>query len=397
MRPRTVLTFGAAAALAAGAGPPPPTRDCVAAACREIRILGAEPASVPGGGASPFRGAADPSLRHDPRGGPLWMAYSWPHVAPATASRGAVVPGVDILLASSADGGRTWRAAGSLWSAHADTDRGGSGEPGRTSYEVASLAAAPTASGAMWYGARIAYFLPEAGGFRRRPPESFRVLVSRAEAPAALRSAPTVTLGSARTAAGWGVDVDISALAPAVAGCDLWNEPALDVEGDHLYLALRCLRFHRGRPQIERSEIVVFATRPEGDVRGWRWRFVGVLAGADVARELGGVGVTQVDLVRGRDGRRLALLTPDAWDASRQDFVHLGCRVVEVESLDPPRLARDAGRLRVRASVTASDQQPLGPGACGYDPAAETGVILVRRAKKRGEMSASLHATGVHP
>jgi hypothetical protein len=86
----------------------------------------------------------------------------------------------------------------------------------------------------------------------------------------------------------------------------------------------------------------------------------------------------QVDLVRGQDGALLTLLTPSHSTAKGGQF-HQGCRALVVEQLHPPSLARACGKLVVRASVTASDV-PAGTGACGYDPASNTGMLLARRA-----------------
>lgn len=116
------------------------------------------------------------------------------------------------------------------------------------------------------------------------------------------------------------------------------------------------------------------------------------------AAELGGKGVTQIDFARSRDGALLCILTPDDWSAEHREFVHYGIRVLELESIDPPQLRRDAqGRLVLRAIVTASDQRPLGPGAAAYSPDSETGILLMRRVIREASLVASVHATGLHP
>jgi hypothetical protein len=127
------------------------------------------------------------------------------------------------------------------------------------------------------------------------------------------------------------------------------------------------------------------------------WRFVGTLAGENEARDLGAPGLTQIDLTHGTDGQLLLIATPDDFSTSLMDFVHYGCRAVEVASIDPPRLARDGnGKLKVRAVVKAPDT-PIGPGACAYEPASETGILLVRREKGKGFMTASISKTGLRP
>ena len=104
----------------------------------------------------------------------------------------------------------------------------------------------------------------------------------------------------------------------------------------------------------------------------------------------------QTDLATGHDGMLLALFSPSA--PGEKLATHFGCRAVEVASLEPPQLARDAaGRLRVRASVTASDLAPEGPGACGYDAASATGLVIVRRELDPGRLIVSLRSTGLRP
>jgi hypothetical protein len=43
-----------------------------------------------------------------------------------------------------------------------------------------------------------------------------------------------------------------------------------------------------------------------------------------------------------------------------------------------------------------TDLQPDGPGACGYDPASQTGVVIVRRQVRPG-LRVSLEASGLRP
>ncbi|MBV6395406.1 MAG: hypothetical protein HFACDABA_00982 [Anaerolineales bacterium] len=377
-----------------------PTLDCFEGnpICPQIIIAGDSDSRLPNGELSPFRGFADPTIRQDPQSGRIWMAYSWPNVHVLGPLE--VVPGVDIHLAHSDDGGATWTYDGDLWSSYADTDRGGDGAPGFTDHEVANLLPIQNASGLTWIGARLDYFLPTSGGFKERPIGSFRLVLTQADTPQQLRDAPSVTLGSSLTSPGWGVDFYLSSLDASLNRCSLWNEPALFYENETLYLVVRCLAYSRttSLPLMDQSDLVVFSARPVGDVKSWQWSYLGVLAGSNEARELGGDGLTQVDLAKGTDGALLAVITTDAWSNAERDFIHYGCLVVEVESLDPPALKRDGnGNLIVRAVATASDQLPLGPGACSYDPASATGVLIVRREKVEGYMVAGIFTTGLKP
>jgi hypothetical protein len=342
------------------------------------------------------------------------MAYSWPSIRVDTDKRrglfrrGAGNPQVDIHLAYSDDQGKSWRLSKTLWSP--TPFRAPDGESGHMSHEVANLLPVRENGTTVWYGARLDYFLPDDGGFRKRPPQSFRILLGRAKQPGDLTFAPTVSLGSTATDAAWGVDVNLAALAPDTRHCMLWNEPALYHDGEELFLSLSCMAFRGKTPDMEHNDLVVFATKPIGEPKHWNWRFAGKLAGASEARELGGERLTQIDLAVSRDGKLLAIVTPDTWDTAADDFVHQGCRAVEVDrSGRSLRLARHPdGRLKVRAKITASDAGAAGTAACTYDPASDTGIIIGKRTKTgvglghardmtKAEMHGDLHASGVHP
>ena len=200
--------------------------DCAASqpGCAEIVIDGDPPSRLPNGPPSPFRGFADPSVRRDPTTGALWMAYSWPrlHVGATT-----FTPGIDIHLARSDDDGGTWNFVAALWESQGRVSP--SGIRGFEDHEVANILPMPRADEVDWYAARLAYFIPEGGGFGARVPSSFRLVVARAASPAGLADAPAASLGSRLSDARWGIDVDLTTLSPHLERCDLWNEPALHV------------------------------------------------------------------------------------------------------------------------------------------------------------------------
>jgi len=314
-------------------------KDCTEPNCPVIQIAGDKDATLPNGEPSPFHGFADASVRRDPESGRLWMAYSWPSVRVEQSGRRGlfqrqrnISPQVETHLAYSDDQGRSWQLAKVLWSP--TPTRAPNGEEGHMSHEVANLLPVREEGRVVWYGARLDYFLPDDGGFRKRPPQSFRILIGRAAFPGDLAAAQMAALGSMATDPAWGVDVNLAQLSPETRHCMLWNEPALFHDGEELFLALSCMAFRGKTPDMERNDLVVFATRAQGPPLRWQWRYAGKLAGAREARELGGERLTQIDLARSREGRLLAIMTPDLWDAEADDFVHLGCLAVEVESAE---------------------------------------------------------------
>lgn len=376
----------------------PTLLDCVAGLpdCPQIEFIGETPTVLPDGTESPFRGYADPTIRRDPATGMLWMAYSAPNLYAINSNR--PVPGVEIHLASSKDSGKTWEYQDVLWGV-LPMNNPTNDEAGYLNHEVANLLPVQTDAGILWYGIRLDYFLPEKGAFKNRPFDSFHLVMAQADSPAGLANAETAVFSTDQTALEWNADLNLSTLSPDLSRCGLWNEPAFHFQNGELFLVLRCLVFGaNGIPNVEQSDLVVFAAKPASNIHELQWRYVGKLASGAEAKDLGGDGLTQVDLALGVDGQLLAIVTPDAWSNAEKDFVHFGCQVVEVESLDPPVLKRDSnGNLRVRATIIASDSPVLGPAACTYDPASETGIIFGRRIKQTSFMEVLLHATGISP
>jgi hypothetical protein len=189
------------------------------------------------------------------------------------------------------------------------------------------------------------------------------------------------------TARGWRPFVDLSDVAGVGIACPVWTEPSLFEDTHVLYLLAQCKT--PGNPAD--GFLGLFARQ----ATGWRW--VGQLTARSEAAALGGNELTQADLVRGRDGSLLLIVTPNI--VKGRDEHHLGCAVLPIASLDPPRLIRDAaGAPIVRARIISSDSVQNGPGACAYDPASATGLLIVRRTFSPAMgVIFSIHATGVHP
>jgi len=372
--------------------------DCRDGACPELIIAGDSVSVLPGFGPAPFRGFGDPTVRRDATTGRLWMAYSWLHVSPLVLTGGQrLVAVVDIHLAHSDDGGGTWSFDRALWTSQPEADASGSGQQGFSSHEVVNLAQ----GNGMWYAARLRYFTPKDARLYSPRLDSIQFRIAQAPSPLLLGDAPEASLGSIYTAAGWNVDTNLADLDPELRTCSFWNEPALHYEQGTLYLEGECSAYSQAGVHLDdRSFVALFATEPVGDVRGWRWRYLGKLADHLDAVALGGENLTQTDLVRGRDGALLAVVTPNRWDSELEADVHLGCRAVEVASLDPPALrTTSSGALPVRAVLTASDLVDYGTAGCTYEPSSSTGMLLVRRvfSSSPPEMVWSIHRTGLRP
>lgn len=375
--------------LDAGPCPTPIERDCVLGECDELEIAGET--IVPRGF---FHGLADPVLRADP-GVPdrVWLGYSFPSLLPT--SEGLDVPAPALHLARSDDGGRSWALVGQVHVPVLTVPP----EPaprmeGYAAHETFNFVYADVDGTSGWYGARLTYWVPP-GTAHRPDPRSFAIAVTRAASPADLGTSPTSRLGTSYAHPGV-VDVDLNELEAGLRRCALYNEPALHFEASTatLYLALQCQVYRGDAPIDEEQSVELFRAPAVADVAALAWSHAGTLADAAVARELGGAKVQQTEIARGSDGQLLVIMNPSRWDPDTRVEVHDGCRVLELEALDPPRLRRACGQLVVRRRILASDQD-LGTSSCGYDAASATGVVLSRRTDPitRPGSGWSMHAT----
>lgn len=190
---------------------------------------------------------------------------------------------------------------------------------------------------------------------------------------------------------------ELTELASELRGC-VFKDPSLLFDRGELYLAVQCSRFTAQGEDFASDFVAVFSTRATGPVGRWKWRYRGRLAGRQEALALGGDALLQSELTHPRDGQLLAVFSPSGDAPGAGLAAHFGCRVVEVASLEHPRLAREPdGALRVVADVRASDLLPSGPGACSYEPAANGGVVIVRRTLDGRSVQVSLHRSGLQP
>lgn len=378
---------------AGGCAPSEPRRvDCGAGECPPLDVVGDPFATTPG----TFRGYSDPHLVWDPDApSRLWLSYSWLTVGPLVDPSGneVWVAIVTNHLARSDDGGRSFAFVQELWGSTATLDPEGSGEAGLIDSEVASLAWIRDPSGEVrWFGAHLNYFLRPVAGYHPDFSTSYTIRVGAAETPEGLSTAEEVVLGVTYTDPVWGASVALDQLVDqSVLDCGMVNNPTLLARGQTLYLAFECLAFDGTELVPERTTLQLVATEPVGRPSEWSWRHVGVLADAETYRQLGVEVLQQPDLSVDGEGRVLLAVTPSGPNPGRVERAHQGLRVLELASLDPPRLARDCdGRPRIRASIRTG-----GVGGCAHASGAATGALCHR--VQTDEAPRALLRTGLTP
>jgi hypothetical protein len=360
--------------------------------CPTIAIAGDAPATNLG----TFKGFADPHVMADPAvAGRVWLTYSWPHVVPGEDPDGNTVQlaAVQNRLARSDNGGASYQYQQVLWPDVALADPEGSGETGRISSETASLAHLTSGGVTTWYGAHLRYFLRPITGYNPKYATSWHVRVGAAATPAGLATAPEAVLGVTNTHAAYAVDARLDQVAGLpVPHCAMLNNPTLFARDATLYLIVECLAFVGQDADYANTSTQVFATTPAGAPSSWAWRHAGELADHAIATELGGDTILQPDVSLGADGELVALITPAHVDAaSPVGTTGDGCVALELESLDPPRLARDCdGGLVIRKRVTG-----LGVGACTHDRDAVTGIVATSQGATGGNWA--IRASDLHP
>ena len=375
------------------AGPAVDEADCsTSGTCPSMGITNEAPASNPG----TFKGYADPSVFSDPAlPGRVWLAYSWPHVVAGQDPSGNTVQmaAVQNRLARSDNGGQTFTYLQVLWPDVATADPEGSGEDGRLSSETASIVAMTVGGTTTWYGAHLRYFLRPQTGYNPKYGTSWHVRIGAAATPGALASASETVLGVSTTAAAYAPNARLDQLAGLpIQRCAILNNPTLFAQSPTLYLVVECLAFTGPIPDYGNTTTQVFATNPVGAPASWNWRYAGKLGDAQLAADLGNDTIRQPDVARADDGSMIALITPAHIDtASPTGTVCDGCVALELDSIDPPALARDCnGNPVVRARITGA-----GVGACTLDAGSATGIIATSQDPGGGNWA--LRASGVEP
>lgn len=350
--------------------------------CPAITVAG-DPFAEIGGSPSPFRGYGDPSLEYDPSTGTLWLTYSWLDLLVSDPGPPPVVDsGVRTHLASSTDGGLTWTYEKALNETlaiqHPDT-----GEDGWTIHEVSSLLReGPSSWQAMWF----TYFDPFGVATRK----DFYLQRSLAATPTGLDASPAPWIRGNGTSPSFGAAYNLSDLLQ-LSDCVAFTEPALFADGGHTYLALNCIVYSGNARQYDQERLVLLREEAAG------YSFVGTLLDYADAVQFGGTTFEQADLSYAKDGGILLIATPIDNGGTPE---HQGCVALEVTDLASAAMRRDGGGdLIPLALITADDDSIIGPGACTYDAASETGVLMHvhEYTPDPFDMQFTVRATGIDP
>ena len=391
----------------------PVTKDCNGGVgCPPLTIAGDPPSS-----GTALSGYADPSIRQGPDG-VVYLGYSWPTkvVTPTFSARSTI----ELHLARSLDGGRTWSLLRRLFPVSGpETVPGGcpvlvasgcaypAGAQGVTTTEEIALTPAaldPTRPETpYWISAREMAWESDAYPSREATPTGmkgstwhFRIGMVQASSPAGLgdEQADEQALASTNTDAAFRAAVApanrvrfLPDLLPPTVACNFPLSPALYVRNDPanrnwptVYLVIEC----------GASMQVIKTTPYDGTIVlpswAWNWTYVGSFATpADASALRSGANVIiQPDLAVDPATGQL-LLVATASNVTATGRTGNGCDLVEMTGIDPPAFRRDAntGALVVRAAVTTSDLSGATfgdqAGACSYEPRAAIGLLQVRK------------------
>jgi hypothetical protein len=355
------------------------------AGCPEVIVSG-DPFATIGVSPAPFRGYGDPSLERDPDTGDVWLSYSWLDVLVSDPGPPPVVDfGVRTHLARSTDGGQTFTFVRAINAtspiAHPD-----SGIPGWTIHEVSTIAREGSGG---WQSLWLTYFdpfgPPPTGTDHR---SDFYYSRSMAGSPQELGDVTVPWVRTNGTSASWGVVHNLSGI-PQLSDCSALTEPALFADGDETYLATSCVVFVGGARRVDLERLVLLRQEADG------YSYAGELVDYNDALDLGGTRLEQADLALAQNGAILLIVTP----IQETEPNHLGCVVLEVTDIATAQVRRDPSGAVVELATITGDDPGIGPGLCTYDPASQTGVLMVLHdfTASPFDLVFSLRATGVHP
>jgi len=394
---RTLAALAAASALLLGAAPgdaaaapasdAPLTFHChLDSTCPEVMVAG-DPYATLGGNAVPFRGYGDPSLEYDTATGALWLSYSWLDVLVSDPGPPSQIDfGVRTHLARSDDSGASFSFVKSVNETtalrHPD-----SGVSGWAMHEVSTLLReAPGAWQMLW----LTYFEP----YGEPPPgdpegrRDFYYTRSDANSPDNLGPG-TPWIRGYGTSPSFGARYNLSAI-PQLSDCVVFTEPALFSQDGVTYLATNCAVFQGGIRRDDLERLVLLRQEANG------YSYVGALLTSADAADVGATRIEQADIAFSRTGHILLIATPIKSGGTPE---HLGCVVFEITDITAAQVRRDAGGQAVQLARITGDDGSLGPGLCTYDPASQTGVLMVLHILSADpfDLEFSLRATGVHP
>ncbi len=420
--PQTVTLTGTATSTATAGN----TVDCSVAggACPALTLAG-DPISAGG-----FHGYADPAMRKDPNSSSIYLAYSWPRtLADATHV-------VDLHLALSTDGGKTFTYVGSLYQSQQVTQSTSANYAATndTSTETIDLIPVPltgaSAGQTLWVEAHQSYLVKPQQDIYTQINQTDVIVVKAVQlsSPAGAGAATALlALGSASTPsarlAGAGPDATLnvtqrlSSLNTTASKCAYFGQPALwyDASSSLLYMGLECVQAN-GNVDANDFAHFLFSTTPTGaDASQWTWSYKGEFATMADAKylslaETGSASTygffTEPQFALSKTtGQLLVLLTPAIITATgQQPVIQYGCRAVPVQSLASATLSVDATSKApvVAAKITESDLYTgvnEGPAACTYEPASASGVVIGRKYENDPSLGFYIYpvATGITP
>ena len=426
--PQTVTLTGTATSTAAGGS----TADCATTTgtgatstggpCTALTLQGD---AVSAGG---FHGYADPSMRKDPNSTTIYLGYSWPH----TMADGTHA--VDLHLASSTNGGTSYTYVGPLFQTQTVTQTTSTAyaQTNYSSNETLDLIPIPltgaSAGQTLWVQAHQSYLVKPTAGIYTQLDVTGYVSVSAVQlaTPAGagagtallgLATAPEARLGANDTDATRLVTQNIATQNTAMSKCGNFGQAALWYQAPTLYLSVECTEVAGSGVDANELAHFLFQTTPAGsDATKWTWTYVAEFATLAQAAKLGTTAAenttyqffTEPEFALSKSGQLVLIMSPSVFApaGAQQPVIQYGCRAIPVTSLSTSgiTLATDAvsGAYAVTAKAVESDLYGgtnQGPGACTYEPASPSGIVLERKYENDPVYGFYIFpvATGVNP
>lgn len=352
--------------------------------CPEI-LIGGNPFAQIGNSPAPFRGYGDPSLEYDPSTDTLWLSYSWLDVLVTPTDADPLIDfGVRTHLAQSTDHGQSFqfeRAVNETTQfSHSEANL-----DGWLIHEVSTLVHQPDGD---WQIMWLSYFDPFGETVDRF---DFYYAHTTASTPEELGDTSQAWIRGFATSDIYEARYNLSAIGE-LGDCAVFTEPALFSDGTDTYLATGCIVVDGGQRRPEHERVVLLRQTNAS------YEYLGILLDAEDAAFVNADRLEQADISFSHDGAILLIITPILDNADPQ---HQGCIVYEIDDLSTAHVKRDADNHPIPRAIITADGNGLGPGLCTYDPASETGIMLVITSvdlvSNPPDIIFSLRATGIHP